>query len=183
MKHRTSPPKLRRRIILPIFLALVGAFFLIGCIYLPIPEHKVGAEPDFRPMLGDENSARPIRNGAITRAQIMQRLGPPPFRSADGRAIGYTISTETGFAIWPTCFFAGPDQSGAYAVRLDFDEHGILKNWKLAHYQDRFGNFALSLANESEQALLHNAAAMAIEQLNGEGPKLVSGGILATKGP
>ena len=133
-QHSSTPLQrsgVRWRQAIPTILALVGAVLLIGCIYLPIPEHKVGPEKDFRNLMGDSQSNKPIRPGAITRSQVMAMLGKPALISADGRRLGYAIETHRGIGIWPLCFSAGAYTQYGYAVRLEFDEQGNLVDYAL----------------------------------------------------
>src|SRR5438270_13494694 len=106
-----STPSIRRyaRRAIPFLLLPLGMWLLVGCLYLPIPEHRIHFhQKDFRPYLGARQSDRPIRAGAINRAKVVALLGPPPFASQDGRSIAYILQTERGFVVWPLCFAAGP---------------------------------------------------------------------------
>ena len=44
---------LRRRILLPVLLASLGVWLLIGCVYLPVPEHRDQGDPEPRQLLLD----------------------------------------------------------------------------------------------------------------------------------
>src|SRR5882724_9550306 len=108
-----------RRLAIPSLLAICGVWLLVGCIYLPIPEHQIDSkQKDFRGLLGDADSRRPIRPRHITRGEVVAILGPPPFATQDGRSIAYTVKTENGLFIWPTCFVVQSAGGSVYAVRL-----------------------------------------------------------------
>ncbi|HET6249773.1 MAG TPA: hypothetical protein VFE47_18935 [Tepidisphaeraceae bacterium] len=121
------------KIAIPISAIVVGIILLAGCLYIPLPEHKVGPETDFRELIGDPHSGRPIRAGAISRASVEQLLGKPQYISDDRRVTGYTVTTDGSFVIWPTCFVAGPDRISAYALRLEFDDRNMLISLKTDH--------------------------------------------------
>jgi hypothetical protein len=94
---------------IPCLLIVLGTLGLIGCIYLPFPEHGIDSrQKDFRPLLDANNAASPIRRGTITRAGIISLLGPPVFDIPDQHASVYQFDTEEGLQIWPLCFTIQP---------------------------------------------------------------------------
>jgi hypothetical protein len=135
----TGIPAWRRvRLASAFFMMAVGVILLVGCIYLPIPEHGTDwSKKDFRPFIsgGDPNS--PIRRGITTRAQIIKLLGKPYFEIAETRAIVYKYNTARDFVIWPLCFIAQPGYHDSFAVKFDFDAGGTLLDWETAHESGR----------------------------------------------
>jgi hypothetical protein len=116
----------------------LGVYLLVGCIYIPLPEHKVGDGKDFRDLVGEAHSTRPIRAG-IARSAVERLLGKPEHVSSDGRVIRYTIYTEKSFVIWPLCFSAGPDVQKGYALALEFDEKDMLVGWQMDDATSSYG--------------------------------------------
>lgn len=122
-----------RKAVIPLSLCGVGVWLLVGCIYLPIPEHRVDkSRPDFRKLVGDEHSKARIRPGSITRAQVIAILGKPQYRSADRTAIGYELETRKGLLVYPLCFSGWPTDRRVYGVRLIFRPDGILADVETA---------------------------------------------------
>jgi len=77
-----------RRLALPAVIAIGLMWLLAGCglgIYLPIPEHVQAGKTDFRGMVGDAQSSRPIRPLKTTRAGVRALLGEPDYQTADGK--------------------------------------------------------------------------------------------------
>jgi hypothetical protein len=89
-------------------------------------------------VLGDRGSRRALEIGKGTRAGVIQVLGPPQRESADGRSIGYCMSYYNGQILWPLCFFTEKVEH-VLAVRIDFDEHGVLVFYQFlkASYEDQ----------------------------------------------
>jgi len=119
---------MKRRYILPLSLLAIGLLMLTGCIYIPffdVPDNP--AQKDFRPLIGDANSNRPIRPYHITRQQVMALLGPPPYASADNTAIGYHYIVTNGYWFAPLCFYIGPGSKKGSIVRLVVDKHDRLQ--------------------------------------------------------
>lgn len=128
-----------RRAVLPVIASAIGVWLLVGCFYVPVPDQRTDKkQPDFRDMIGDAKSDRPIRPGAITRAAILAKLGPPPYVSKDGKTIAYTLETVRGAWIWPLCFHGYPQSQRAYALGLHFDRNDVLVDWKIVHVDESF---------------------------------------------
>jgi hypothetical protein len=118
----------------PIVLIVASVMVLTGCFFVPWPEHRRDKnQPDFRDMVGDSNSNRPIRTGAITRSQVLRLLGDPPYASADDRAVAYSLNTESGAWVYPLCFSAEPAAEDIYVLRLEYDEHDVVAKWDIVH--------------------------------------------------
>ena len=152
MKQVRTSGGFGRRRILPMMLAMAGLWLLAGCFYLPLPEHRSeNAKKDFRKLVGDANSKKPIRAGHITRAEVIAVLGPAeyasdavpvavynqpdPVASTDHSAIGYVLRTEGGAWVWPLCFTAWPDKQTKYELRLVFNEQDVLDHWDVHENQ------------------------------------------------
>jgi len=131
---------LRAKIILPLFLSLFGMWLLIGCIYLPIPEHSVDwSKTDFRPFLEASGSSPSIVRGKTTWREIVALLGRPYSASIDQTELIYTYDTEWDVTIWPLCFFVDRNNQALFpggkrqiAVRFVFDAQDLLSDWKMA---------------------------------------------------
>ena len=131
-----SRERTRIRRLLPYALTLLGLWLLAGCFYLPLPEQQVAPkQKDFRPLLGEINSNRPIRPG-VTRAQVTALLGPASQQYSDGSLI-YALATKRAVWVYPLCFQAAPAWERGYALRLQFDEHDTLSRWELADADER----------------------------------------------
>ena len=101
---------------------------------MPVIEQKLNEkDKDFRKMVGTETSKRPIRVGAIDRARVLDLLGDPAYRSADGRAIGYSFNAKRGVWVWPLCFTTQIAKERVYVLRLIFGEKDILQRWDIEH--------------------------------------------------
>ena len=88
-------------------------------------------EKDFRDLLGDAKSKRPIRAGAIVRSQIIKLLGEPPLISDKGDSIGYEFTAVRSVTVYPLCFFISePSSERRYAVRFEFDRDDLLQSWR-----------------------------------------------------
>src|SRR5438309_1379268 len=100
----------RLRIVLPSFLVISGLWLLVGCFYVPIPEHGTDSrQTDFRKLLADDaHPRRSIRRGLSTRDQVISVLGPPPYAAHDRRSIAYILETERAVYLWPLCFHTSP---------------------------------------------------------------------------
>jgi hypothetical protein len=161
-----------RNFVLPLAILAPLLFLLVGCIYVPWFEtRRNAAQVDFRPMLGDARSRKPIRPGAITRSQIEGLLGSPPYVSIDGRAIGYELRTITAVWVYPLCFVADHANVRDHVVKFTFNSAGQLLRYEVAT-NDAFcpwfaqGEAELEVGNKP----LHD--------LNRFGPKLNMAGVL-----
>ena len=113
-------------------LAGIGVWGLVGCFYLPLPEHAASGEKDLQTIFGQSGSHRLLSVGSATRGSVVALLGTPPYVVDDGRSIAYVFKTEGSLWVLPLCFQAEPATEGYYAVRLTFDDRDILAGWKFA---------------------------------------------------
>jgi hypothetical protein len=158
-------PRLILRIAIPSALIVGGILALVGCIPLPFPERSADpAQKDIRTMFGDSSSKRAFRTSKSTRAEIISALGPPPYASQDEKSIAYTFNMYNGLLIVPLCFTATANGSSVYAVRLDFDDSGVLVGWKPARHE--------SSGSWWRGWIMYSGRRGAIDDLNKEGPKL-----------
>lgn len=160
-----SAVHLARRVV-PILLIGIGFYLMTGCFYLPTPEHQTGPpQKDFRALVGDRNSKKVIRPGAITRTQVIKILGAPPYASSDQHAIVYTMQTDRAVWTYPLClFYSTPAVQRGYTLRLVFDEFDVLRRWDIVH------------ADVKVNALLHatnGATDEAMRQMNSTEPQLL----------
>jgi outer membrane protein assembly factor BamE (lipoprotein component of BamABCDE complex) len=126
--YRRLPSALRA--VLPWFIICVCFVVLTGCIWIPTFEHGVdNSQKDFRGMVGDEKSKRPIRPNGIQQQQVLSLLGLPFYASKDGKTIYYIFNTEDGLWIAPECFAVAPVESNVHMLRLNFDDAGTLVKW------------------------------------------------------
>ena len=107
-------------------------WLMIGCIYIPTFEsHDLnGAKRDYRRELGRPGQGRPITVGRITRRKIESLLGPPPFESDGQRAIAYVVTGNQGIWLSPLCLDARSATVRQYAVKMVFDDDGVLQRWE-----------------------------------------------------
>jgi hypothetical protein len=128
---------------LPVLLITLGICLLTGCFYLPLPEHPT-ADPsergqkksllaDFRHILGDYRSKRPIRPGT-SRAQVLALLGKPDANSTQDQLF-YTLLAQRAVWVAPLCFSAVDAQLRGYALRLTFDGDTLVR-WDLSHVDE-----------------------------------------------
>ncbi|MDB5291811.1 MAG: hypothetical protein JWL69_3052 [Phycisphaerales bacterium] len=134
MTDHTKSVARRLRMAIPLLGIAVGVFLLVGCVYLPIPEHGTDwSRKDFRPLLDANNKSSPIRIGRITRTQLIKLLGPPAFELSDRRQLIYRYDVERDVVLWPLCFIVQPGYRDSYAVAFTFDVRDILSGWETAH--------------------------------------------------
>jgi len=120
------------RLLIPLSAIAIGVFLLVGCIYLPIPEHSANwSQKDFRPFVESNNS--PVRAGQTTRAQVIKLLGRPVLENADRHEVVYRYDTERDVVIWPICFLIQPGYRDSFAVAFRFDASDQLVGWEMAH--------------------------------------------------
>ncbi|MDB5334349.1 MAG: hypothetical protein JWP03_5500 [Phycisphaerales bacterium] len=123
-----------RRMAIPLSAIAVGVFFLVGCVYIPVPEHGTDwSRKDFRPLLEADNKSSPIRVGRITRSQLIKLMGRPAFEVPERRQVVYRYDTERNLVIWPLCFMVQPDYRDSYAAAFTFDDRDVLIGWETAH--------------------------------------------------
>jgi hypothetical protein len=131
----SSPPRIAfgRRLGLPMLLTLVGVSLLVGCIYIPIPEHGTDwSRKDFRPLIAEDNASAPIRRGKTTRGEITQLLGTPEFELPGDRALVFRYDTSRDFMVG-LCDAANPEYQDSFAVKFTFDANSTLVDWQTVH--------------------------------------------------
>jgi hypothetical protein len=133
----------RVRIIIPIILALIGVGLMTGCIqYLVWPTRIFKAQYDFRSDIGDAKSYKPVRPGAITRQQVMDRFGVPVAASEKDRTTTYRLRLKLSERVWPLCFTVEDAKRRDYKLVLQFDLNDVLADYKLfKHDDERSGMF------------------------------------------
>jgi hypothetical protein len=128
----------QKRLILPGLLVAVGAAVMIGCI--PIPTfNAVVAGRDVLRQLDQRDPKSPLKVGIASRSAILAKLGEPFHASEDGRFWVYSWKRQPYFVIWPFCFYADAE-TNAFAVAVEFDDHGILSHLV---YEERPGRSEL----------------------------------------
>lgn len=128
MRKRTDSPRHRWRLILPLFLLVLGIATLAGCLYIPLPKSPVDSKQvDPTTVLGERNSNAPLAIGKVTKLAVVQVLGPPLRESPDGQTIGYVIRRKGG--LWISLFCAYHAETDL-AVRLEFDASGFLARYE-----------------------------------------------------
>lgn len=120
---------IKPRTLLPFLLIACGLYLMVGCIYVPTFQLPKSG-PDFRGKVGDANSRKLIRPGAVTRAYVVQLLGPPQDSTHDGKTVAYVMRATDGYWVWPLCFYAGPADSW-YRLRLNFDADDQLASYEI----------------------------------------------------
>jgi hypothetical protein len=124
----------------PVLLLVLGLWLLAGCLYLPIPEHLTNnTQKDFRKLVGDGNSKRPLQTGRAMRQQVFALLGPPPYASYDDRSVAYVLETESGGWVYPLCFTATANRRRIYGLRIDFNEQGNMEGWEIGQDEQEIG--------------------------------------------
>lgn len=136
MPHQI-PVKPHRRLFwksLPVLLAVSGMWLMAGCIKMPVWEYRsFDTQHDFRGEVGDKNSTRPVRPGAINKAEVMARFGKPDLSRKDGRSLEYFLETNRAVYLWPLCFHTSPAEQRLYTLTLEFDAEDLLTHWNLTH--------------------------------------------------
>ena len=161
--------QIRFSVLVPIALIGVSLWLLVGCLYITTPEivYRTGSKKDFRSLVGEPGSGKPIVVGKITRSGIEALLGPPPYESTNHLRVAYTINVQKNILIFPLCFEVVSDESEAVGLDLTFDDDGMLLRWRTrqAAYQlailDSFGpgaGFKIARINEGMLLSLLNGA-------------------------
>ncbi len=119
----------KRRGWMPVMLIGVGVYLMAGCIYVPTFQLPKDGK-DFRKLVGDANSRKPIRPGFASRAAVLAALGEPKQSTRDGRTIAYAFRATDGYWVWPICFYAGPAHTD-YRVRLTFNDRDDLVHYEV----------------------------------------------------
>jgi len=122
----------RFSVLVPLALIAASLWLLVGCLYIPTPEivYRTGSKKDFRPLVGEPGSGKPIVVGRISRAGVEALLGLPPYISSDGRRAMYVIHLDKDIVFMPLCFTFAHASDHAVGLILNFDEVGLLKSWE-----------------------------------------------------
>ena len=129
LSHRRALRKM-----LPVLLALSGIWLTAGCFKIPVWEYRnVDTQHDFRAELGDRTSKRPVRPGAITKAEVLARFGKPSYTTGHGHSLYYFLDTTRAVYVWPLCFGATHANERHYTLSLDFESDNRLTGWELVH--------------------------------------------------
>lgn len=121
---------MRRQIILPLILIVLGVCLLEGCLFIPTFDTLKKGEHDAAKQVGGANSRKPLRVGMATRGQIEKLLGPPNFYAPDGSRTAYTWRVTEGIWIAPLCFYANP-RNRERMLLLQFDHEGVLQRFRI----------------------------------------------------
>lgn len=119
------------RLVLPLLLIVVGCAALSGCIYLPT--FGLGSSgKDLTDVAGPANSARPLREGTATAADVVRLLGRPHYASEDGRRLGYEWRRTNGL-VFGLCNGVDRDEN---ILVVSFDEAGVLRKALLRQWRE-----------------------------------------------
>ena len=148
------------RILLLVLLLLSGFLLHLGCSF-PLPMREVPVDfghdsrsyfppdvicisdgfvrndVDYRPLIGQPDSNKPIRPGVISKKQVLEKLGKPWISTPDGNSLAYVYIVKKSVEVIPLCGFATiPKTSRAFGYRLDFAESGDLTQVKTEELDD-----------------------------------------------
>jgi hypothetical protein len=124
-----------RRALLPLALAGIGTWLLVGCIYVPTFNHVVRGR-DVSRQVGPERSKRPVRVGHATRADVVRVLGPPLRTSYDGHRLAYSWTAVNGLTVWPPLCFTTTAERETRALVLAFDENDALVSYRVTRQME-----------------------------------------------
>jgi hypothetical protein len=113
------------RLALPALLALSGVAVLVGCIPIPVYRRSDG-RPRPESFIGPPGSSKPLQLGRSTREDVLRVLEYPsgmPVPQGDSMVYPYWLNT----IYWFPCFH----QEGTRYLRLEFDDRGILRRYKV----------------------------------------------------
>ena len=123
-------PRSSVRLAIPSTILVFATWLLVGCFYIPTRPRVVltGTRQDFRILAGSA-----LFPGRTTRGQVLATLGPAPFSTAYGRALGYVLEVHKGTWFVPVCFFyAHPAEYLQFGLRFSFDATGRLERYAVA---------------------------------------------------
>ena len=123
---------------IPVLFALLGLWLLAGCFVIPVwPKRDNPKEYDFRSEIGDGQSSKPVRPGAISRQKIIERFGAPSY--SRGQSMEYGLTLTESVRVWPLCFRANIAHQRIYRLSLHFDKDDILEKYELIG-SDKYDN-------------------------------------------
>ncbi len=104
-----------------------------GCFAVPGGERLADSKQvDFRPLVGERNSGRPLSVGRVGREDVVKALGPPELTSRSGPAIGYELDTVSGYWVVPFLLSLNDANAHGYVIRFRFDPDGRLCGYDVA---------------------------------------------------
>jgi hypothetical protein len=115
---------------------------LVGCIILPVPQHREpgdssgsGKLPDVRYVTA---CSGPLRVGESRRVDVHRTLGVPTAHSDNGHVYVYAQAFYGGYVMTLPPLFpsAGPVTEQSYYLRLEFDDNELLTSSRLATNQE-----------------------------------------------
>ena len=110
---------------LPLLLAFTGVAVLVGCIPIPVYRRSDG-RPRPESFIGRPGSSKPLQLGRSTREDVLRVLEHPPGAPVpQGDLIVYPYWINTIY--WFPCLH----QEGTRYLRMEFDERGILRRYKV----------------------------------------------------
>ena len=124
-----------KKVLPPVLLVGVGAWLLVGCIYIPTFGPVVKGV-DVSKKVGEANSKKPVRRFEATRDDVIRLLGRPAFETLSGRDVVYWWRVRNGFVSYPQCLFFGNSLYGDRALVLHFDDAGALQSYRVEKRDD-----------------------------------------------
>jgi hypothetical protein len=132
---------MKRTIILPAFVLILGVYVLIGCIPLPGDFKQPSGQPRPEKLIGKLNSDKPIRIDGATYGQVTETLGLPALASSDHSTAVYTYEINDVNNLANLCFIG----EHGWALRhllLRFAPDGRLQSFKTYKNLDQLRNDA-----------------------------------------
>lgn len=139
------------RVALPASVLGLLVWVMVGCIYVPTWERVqlTGAEQDFRPLVGSAKDGQwRFAADRVTRSEVERLLGRPPYASADGRRVAYTLTSRRGLWVVPLCLSVGSGTEKLAALGLEYGPDGVVASYAVryaAHDLAKFPPFETSL--------------------------------------
>ena len=112
-----------------VVLVLGGVVAMVGCIWIPDSHQRVDGRARPETQVGEAGSNKPLRLNEATRADVERVLGAPMVESNDHRRLVYQYDISTG--TWLLCFVLPQPTGATRYLRLDFDEEGRLKSYRV----------------------------------------------------
>jgi hypothetical protein len=150
---------MRLRCVLPIFLALLGITFSVGCLILPRFHTDAEAWHDQHKPITDAR-LKALKPGEIHVQQVLRELGTPSHSLLDGQLLAYSWASQRqavlAFRIWVCGMKEAVDEglfeskaSRMHHLLLRFDEQGVLREMRI-----RRGGFVSTNATGISDAVL-----------------------------